>query len=240
MQGMRWLPMAALVILLAFGGSRAEESPRYMIYLHGRIVQETQDLRPVHPRFGAYEVEAILDSLRSRGFTVAGELRPKEITVSAAADHVVAQIQDLLDSGVPADHVTVVGGSMGGGIALLASARLQNQDVRFCTLGVCLAGNVERLVAQEGRGPSGSVLAIREASDAVTQGCPAWVQDEKSGSTLTAREIVIETGLEHGFLYRPLPIWIEPVVAWAQSGAASLDAGKGENPPGGSPRGGRE
>ncbi len=30
-----------------------------------------------------------------------------------------------------------------------------------------------------------------------------------------AREIVVHTGLGHGFLYRPLPEWLNPVVEWA-------------------------
>jgi hypothetical protein len=29
------------------------------------------------------------------------------------------------------------------------------------------------------------------------------------------REILLDTGLRHGFLYRPLREWVEPVVDWA-------------------------
>jgi hypothetical protein len=29
------------------------------------------------------------------------------------------------------------------------------------------------------------------------------------------REIVLRTGLGHGFLYRPLPEWMTPALAWA-------------------------
>lgn len=33
-----------------------------------------------------------------------------------------------------------------------------------------------------------------------------------------ARELVLDTGLRHGFLYRPLPAWVEPVARWADAG----------------------
>ena len=40
-------------------------------------------------------------------------------------------------------------------------------------------------------------------------------QDARSRATLSVRELVLETGLRHGFLYRPLPEWVEPVVEWS-------------------------
>jgi hypothetical protein len=138
--------------------------PRHLIYLHGRIVQEQQSARPRHPQFGYYELEKILDAFRDQGFVVSGEIRPKSASVSESADRVVTQVRRLLGSGVPADHVIVVGGSMGAAIALVASARLQNPDVRFCVLGACLSESVRGLLADEGKAPIGHVLSIREAT----------------------------------------------------------------------------
>jgi pimeloyl-ACP methyl ester carboxylesterase len=187
--------------------------PRHLIYLHGRIVQDQQSARPRHPRFGYYEMEAILSAFRGRGFTVSGEIRPKSASVADSADRVVAQVRRLLESGVPADYVTVVGASMGAGIALVAAARLQEPGLRLAVLGACLSESVREMVAREGRGPSGHVLSIREASDELTEPCPAWRNEP--GGRLDAREIVLHTGLGHGFLYRPLPEWVDPVVEWA-------------------------
>jgi len=189
--------------------------PRHLIYLHGRIVQEQQSARPRHPQFGYYEFEKILGAFRDRGFVVSGEIRPKSASVSESADRVVAHVRRLLESGVSADHVTVVGASMGAGIALLASARLQNPDVHFCVLGACLSASVRGLLAEEGKGPGGRLLSIREASDASTTPCTPWKNRLDSRSLLAAREIVLDTGLGHGFLYRPLPEWVNPVVGWA-------------------------
>lgn len=53
---------------------------------------------------------------------------------------------------------TVLGGSMGAAIALLASARLQNADLRFSVLGACLSGSLLTLQASEGRALAGHVL----------------------------------------------------------------------------------
>jgi hypothetical protein len=105
---------------------------------------------------------------------------------------------------------------MGGGIALVASARLQEPEVRFAVLGLCLSANATAIRADEGKGLTGRILAIRETSDESTGGCPAW-KDESGAEGLVAREVVLATGLSHGFLYRPLPEWVEPVVAWASA-----------------------
>lgn len=191
------------------------DAGRHLIYLHGRIVQETQSPRPEHPRFGHYELERIADTLRSRGFLVTAGIRPRDLSVSDAADRVVDEVRRLLGSGVPADHVTVVGASMGGAIALVASARLQNAALRFAVLGGCLSESVRRLPAEEGRAPSGRILSIREESDDLTGPCPTWAEGTAPGSPLVGREIVLQTGLSHGFLYRPLEEWVTPVVSWA-------------------------
>jgi pimeloyl-ACP methyl ester carboxylesterase len=151
-------------------------------------VQEQQSARPRHPQFGYYVLEKIPDAFRDRGFFVSREIRPKAVSVSESADRVVAQMLRLLGSGVPADRVTVVGGSMGAAIALVASARLQNPDVRFCVLGACLSESVRGLLADEGKAPSGHVLSIREATDDSTGACKPWKTDLDSRSLLVARE----------------------------------------------------
>jgi pimeloyl-ACP methyl ester carboxylesterase len=212
---------AAVVVLCSAGaiGSLAadQQSPRHLIYLHGRIVQQTQSARPQHPQYGFYELDKILDAFRDRGFVVSGEIRPTDESLNDSVDRVVSQVRRLLASGVGAGHVTVVGASMGGEIALLASAKLQNPEVRFCILGVCLSDSARRLVAETGKSPSGYLLSVREASDDLTRSCPAWKNDLETSSSIVAREIVLDTGLRHGFLYRPLPEWVDPVVGWASA-----------------------
>jgi pimeloyl-ACP methyl ester carboxylesterase len=212
------IPALATALLAVLPLAAAAEPPRHLLYLHGRIVQEQQKPRPYHPEFGYYELDQILAAFRERGFEVKGPLRPRAATTSEAADAAVAEVRSLLRSGVPADHVTVVGASMGGIISLLAAARLQAPQVRFCVLGVCLSSNVKRLLAEEGHEPRGRILAIREKTDDLTVDCDPWSRTDPPRAPLVAREIVLDTRLRHGFLYRPMPEWLDPVVAWAMRG----------------------
>jgi pimeloyl-ACP methyl ester carboxylesterase len=214
--GLRSASFALAVLLASLPVAAGNAAPqRHLIYLHGRIVQDEQSARPRHPRFGYYEMEAILAAFRNRGFAVSGEIRPKSASVADSAGRVVAQVQHLLDSRVSADHVTVVGASMGAAIALEAAARLQQPRLRLAVLGACLSGNVKDMLARERRAPSGHVLSIREASDEVTEPCPSWKNEPGRFPSIEAREIVLHTGLAHGFLYRPLPEWVDPVAEWA-------------------------
>ncbi len=207
---------AALLWASALAGGADEAAPRHLIYLHGRIVQEQQNARPRHPEFGYYELERILATLRARGFVVTGEIRPKDAPLMASADRVVEQIRVLLASGVPASRITVVGGSMGAAIALRASLQLQNPAVRYCVLGACLSQTFPLLLAEHGAKPEGRILAIREKSDETSEPCPAWSGATDPKAPLVVRELLLDTGLRHGFLYRPLPEWVEPVVEWAK------------------------
>lgn len=208
--------LGASLLAAAFGAvADAAEAPK-LIYLHGRIVQDQQSARPKHPEWGYYELEAILATLRERGFEVTGEIRPKANTLSQSADHVVAQVKAMLAAGTPASRITVVGGSMGAAIALISAVRLQNPELRFAVLGPCMTQSVPALLAEHGRKPAGRILAFREKSDELSEPCVAWSESaDAAHAPLSVREIVLDTGQHHGFLYRPLPEWIEPVVAFA-------------------------
>ncbi len=202
-----------LLVCVACGVGEA----RHLVYVHGRIVQVEQSRRPLHPQFGYYELDSILDTFRGQGFVVHSEIRPQTIDESDAADHLVAEVRKLLDSGVRPDSITVVGASMGASITLLASTRLDQPDVRFAVLGACLTENTRWLDREEHKRPRGRILAIRDASDDLDGPCTAFSDDADARDGLIAREIVIDTGLSHGFLYRPLPEWVEPVVQFAQA-----------------------
>jgi hypothetical protein len=72
---------------------------------------------------------------------------------------------------------------------------------------------VPALEKEHGRRPAGRVLAFREKSDTLSEPCAPWSGD--FGAALRARELVLHTGQQHGFLYRPLPEWLEPTLAFA-------------------------
>ena len=212
---------AVAVAVLALGAlagrvlaAEPERDLRHVLYVHGRIVQEEQSRRPSSPRFGYYELDQILAALRKPGFDVIDGIRPKEATVSESADWIVSRVRELLAAGAPPDRVAVVGASMGAAITLLASARLQNRDLRFAVLGACFSRSAREILGGERKPPLGRVLSIREESDESTRDCPAFENAGGPNPALVVRELVLHTGLSHGFLYRPMPEWVGPVVAF--------------------------
>jgi hypothetical protein len=196
-----------------FADVPAEIDPgaHYLIYLHGAII-ETQGVRPTHPLFGVYEYQEILEIFSGRGFVVISEARPSGTDGKLYAAKVVGQVRELLGAGVPPDHVTVVGFSKGGGIALAASSMLADDDVNFVFMAACnpwLDSHPE-IVAQ------GRLLSLRESSDDLFGSCESLF--DRSPSPHEHVEIVLELGGGHGAFYRPRPEWVEPVVEWASVG----------------------
>ena len=192
-----------------FADVPAEIDPgaRYLIYLHGAII-ETQGVRPTHPRFGVYEYREILEVLAGRGFVVISEARPAGTDGTVYAAKVVGQVEALLAAGVPPEHVTVVGFSKGGGIAITASSLLANDRLNFVFMGACGPWYESRPEIV----PRGRLLGLREASDELVGPCETLFDRAAGGER---REVITELGGGHGAFYRPNPEWVEPVVEWA-------------------------
>ena len=205
------LPAEASPQIFADVPAEIDPGARYLIYLHGAII-ETEGVRPTHPRFGVYEYEEILEVLGAHDFVVISEARPAGTDGMLYAANVVGQVRALLGAGVPPDHVTVVGFSKGGGIAIAASSMLANDDVNFVFMAACnpwLDSHPE-IVAR------GRLLSIRESSDDLVGSCEGFF--ERSPSPHDHVEILLELGGGHGAFYRPNPEWIEPVVELASVG----------------------
>lgn len=186
---------------------RPDPGQRYVIYLHGRIIEE-QGPRPTHERWGVYEYQKILDTLAAAGVTVISEQRRPGTDMDRFAEHVAQQVRKLLAAGVPAEHVTVMGFSKGGGIAIRTSALLKNDKVHFVFLAACGDGDF-RGVDFDVRG---RILSIYEASDEAGRSCAQLFA--KSSAAGERKEIRIETGGGHGAFYRPRKEWTAPALAW--------------------------
>jgi dienelactone hydrolase len=199
------LPLA-LLILLSVGSTTGAQPPAapVVIYLHGRIIEE-QGPDAVSPEFGAYGYHAILDSLRAGGLQVVSDLRPRGADMDEFAARVVLQIDSLLKAGVAPALIAVVGFSKGGGIAMLASARLRRTDITFVFLASCGEANA-------GFDLRGRLLSIYEESDPLGRSCSAVFARTPKGSVHSERRIA--TGLKHGAFYQPRSEWLEPVRAW--------------------------
>jgi hypothetical protein len=182
-----------------------DPSARYLFYLHGAII-ETAGRRPRHPRFGVYEYDEVLRALGRSGAVVISEQRHAGTAIRAYADKVVSQVKGLIDHGVPARQISIIGFSKGGAIAQAVSAKLHNPDVRYVLLGACPSAS--RL------GPlmHGKVLAITERSDSVPS-CQALFSRSKLKDS---RELQISIGGEHGAFYRPQSAWLDPLLEFVR------------------------
>ncbi|HET7711619.1 MAG TPA: hypothetical protein VFL80_06785 [Thermoanaerobaculia bacterium] len=215
--GWRLVVVAIVFAVSSSAVSAAQpQRPRHLIYLHGRIVQEQQNARPLHPQFGHYELARIVEVFRKAGFVVTADLRPRNQSVDEGADRVVDQVNGLLTAGVPAEDIVIVGASMGAAITFASAARLPHKGLRFAVLGTCLSTSL-RSLAERGQVFAGRFLSVREASDEATAGCPPWRDaSAQLPSAIRAREIVVNTGLNHGYIYRPIREWTTPIITWAR------------------------
>ena len=180
---------------------------RYVIYLHGRIVEE-KGPRPTDERFGTYEYQQILDTLAASGATVISERRPQGTDFRAFGSHVADQVRRLRASGVPAGRIAVVGFSKGGAIAMVASALLKDPGVTFVLLGAC----GDWVKGRDDVDVRGRILSIYEASDELGTSCePLFAQ---ASAPSEHRELRIATGAGHGAFFRPRSEWLAPLSEW--------------------------
>ncbi len=185
-----------------------DPSAYYLIYLHGAIIED-QGMQPTHPQYGTYHYAAILQAFADRGFTVISEARPAGTRPDVYADHVIVQVQQLLDGGVPEDHVTVVGFSKGGVIAVLASRTVGRDGVSWIIQAGCgpWTDRLPKFV------PAGRILSQIDAADNVARSCGGLFTRMPEGAVFD--ENTLELGSGHGAFYSISPDWFEPAVEWA-------------------------
>ena len=202
-----WLWLCLLALCGRPGHGQA--APRYVIYLHGKIV-EGAGRRPTDPAFGIYEYDAILDSLRRAGFVVLSDERPARTDSDSFAGHIAQQVDSLLRLGASPQAITVVGFSKGGWIAILASSRLHNPAISFVLMGACGPWAFQRPDLHV----SGRLLSLYETSDSLGVSCAPLFARRSPGSQ--TREIALSLGLGHGTFFQPRSVWLAPAVAWAR------------------------
>jgi hypothetical protein len=193
---------------------RAPVSPdptaHYLFYLHGRII-ELQGPEAVSPIFGRYEYQRILEALTARDFVVVAEVRSDDAG-SAFVEATARQVRGLLEAGVPAGQITVMGFSKGGALTLGVSALVAADDVRYAILAGCFGG--AEGAARQGPSLRGRFLSLLDRSDRFSPSCKELFIH--AGHVKDKTEHVFETDLDHGLFYEPRAEWVERVVSWAR------------------------
>jgi hypothetical protein len=188
---------------------------RYLFYLHGKIIED-QGILAVSPDYGVYQYQAILEKLSSYGFVVLSEPRPKDTDSLQYAKRINGQVEQLLQAGVPAKNITVVGASKGAGITILVSHLLDNDEINYVIMAICDPATVKEL-EQNGISLVGNVLSIYDSADQLAGSCQDLFSFSEGRGIARYYEIVLNVGSGHGILYQPLDEWITPTIEWARN-----------------------
>jgi len=189
-----------------------DPSKRYLFYLHGKIIED-QGIPAVSSDYGEYEYKTILEKLASHGFTMISEQRQKNTDGMEYAERVSRQVTELLDAGVPAKNITVIGASKGAAITIAISNILANKELNFVLMGTCDPETIQ-LYKQQGVFLFGNVLTIRDVVDEFSGSCQELFAFSE-GKIARHEELLLNIGTGHGILYKPLDEWILPAVQWA-------------------------
>ncbi len=190
---------------------KIDKTGRYLFYLHAKIVEE-QGVDGISQEFGKYEYKNILNTLSTAGFVVLSEPRPKNTNSEKYADKVVAQVDSLLKAKVTPEHITVVGASKGAWISIIVSSKLKNANINYVLMGICDDAYDYSLDMFK---ICGNVLSIYEKSDSLGGSCAKLISNNKDCISGT-KELELNLGNGHGFLFKPYDEWINPVIAWAK------------------------
>jgi len=202
----------SLSILLLSASCVSKTPQGYIFFLHNRFLEE-HTTSESHPEYGVAAYSEIIREFEKENFVVISEKRNGDVDVKQYAMKVKKQIDSLLDLGVAPKQITVVGTSKGGYIAQYVSTFANNPNLNFVFIACYTDADLQSL-------PDinfcGNILTIYEKSDPI--GRSAVRRKEKSTCTIKHfKEIELNTGLKHGFLFKPLKEWIEPCIAWANN-----------------------
>ena len=143
------------------------------------------------------------------------EQRRKNADGYEYARRIGGQVVALEEAGVLPEHITVVGASKGASIAAAASFQIKDPLLNFVLLGTCHPDMLSEW--KSGRMKLyGNVLAIGDAADTEYSGsCEELFGLSDDTALRRHEEILLHTGLGHGFLYKPMDEWILPTLDWA-------------------------
>lgn len=202
----------ALFLIPLFITCRADISDdlKFIFFLHNRFL-ETHTLEELHPEYGRTEYKEIISAFEKKGFTVLSKQREGNVNVREYAQEIIGKIDSLISRGVQSNKITVVGTSKGGYIAQYVSTLANNPNINYVFIASFRNRDIQNIPDIN---YCGNILTIYEKSD------PYGVSSiqRKRNSTCNIehfKEIELNTGRRHGFLFKPLKEWIAPTIKWA-------------------------
>lgn len=188
------------------------QQQQYIFFLHNKFL-EGNSLTEKHPKYGVAEYKPILFKLKDKNTVVISEKRADHTDPEIYARKIVAQIDSLKTKGVPSKNISIVGTSQGGYIAQYVSYYAKNPDLKFIIIGASFKD--DSLNEDPDFKLYGKILSITEKSD---DGHVAFsTQKRFQNSQIKAfKEIEVSTGMNHGFLFKALDVWLVPTKEWVQ------------------------
>ncbi|GAA4242142.1 alpha/beta hydrolase [Winogradskyella damuponensis] len=190
-------------------GNKNED--RFIFFLHNRFLEE-HELNDLHPEFGRTEYNEIINKFKKSGLKVVSEKRNGNVNAREYASGIVNQIDNLIKNGTEPNKITVVGTSKGGYIAQYVSTLANNPSLNFVFIASFRNSDIENIPEIN---YCGNILTIYEKTDPF--GVSALERKKTSSCEIEHfKEIELNTGMEHGFLFKPLKEWIEPTIKWSK------------------------
>ncbi len=129
---LRLIILYLLFLPLAINAQNSNQK-KYVFFLHNKFLEE-HPLNASHPKYGPAAYTAILEKLQSTNSVILSEKRKPGIDPKMYAKKFILKIDSLHNSGVPYDHISIVGTSQGGYIAQYISYYAKNPDLKFVFL----------------------------------------------------------------------------------------------------------
>jgi hypothetical protein len=184
----------------------------YIFFLHNKFLEENPDGTFSDKYNVTVDYKGIVNSFKNDDFVVFSEKRTLKTNEQEYAKKVVHQIDSLISKGVQPNHITVIGTSKGGYIAQFVSTFAKNFNLNFVFIGCFQDTDIEEIPEINF---CGNILTIYEKSDIF--GVTAIKRKETSKLKVNRfKEIELNTGLKHGFLYIASDNWLKPCKMWAK------------------------
>jgi hypothetical protein len=199
-----------LVCLIATSlSSQQTKTMKHIFYLHGMIL-ESQGINAVSTVFGPYKYQEIIDSLKATGYQEHSEVRTTKTNFNTFCTKVSGQIDELVKEGIQPNDISVIGASKGALMAMTISDR-NTHAINYILLGA----NSDRTEQNFEWKLHGRILGIYEKSDNIAGKAYSYWIDRSTGAK-EFMQLEINTGLGHGFLYRPIKEWLNPTLSWVR------------------------
>lgn len=185
----------------------------FLFYIHDNILS-AENITPLHPQYGRYQYEEIVNRFATEGFMVISYPRETGAHPYLFAEEIATEIRKLLNTGVSPTHVSIVGAGQGGAITVLISMAVRNPDINVILLSSCTEAYNEYWVTQ-GELLWGRVLSIHHPAASGTAACMPYLEHCRGEGVPLAREIVLQEQSSPGFWLQPTTDWVLPAILWA-------------------------